>query len=199
MPKKKTNEKKNEARRLFEKGLSLAKIAKKLDVKPSTLRNWKSRDGKRGDAWGAGRGGGVAKPENRDARKPANRDKQNANLRPPFEPGNKAAVKHGIYADHSKDEGFLELLDEGAGREILDLAHEQILQLRANLVMSQKGMDYSNLDTLQAMARATDAFLRSAGKYLSMERQSQDAESDRMAKLDAIMDRLDEEAKRHGE
>lgn len=146
------NAKKEEAEKLFHKGLKLAEIAKKLEVPEGTVRSWKNR-------------GGWDKEKDIKRNVADNKTKSNATLHKKKQGGqpknknakgskgggaprrNKNAEKHGFFSKHLPEDS-LSILEELEGKSHMDILQENIQLSYAAILRAQKSMYVSGKDEM---------------------------------------------------
>ena len=131
------NAKKEEAEKLFHKGLKLAEIAKKLEVPEGTVRSWKNRAG-----WD--------KEKDIKCNVANNKTKSNATLhkkKQGGQPGNKNAEKHGFFSKHLPEDS-LSILEELEGKSHMDILQENIQLSYTAILRAQKSMYVSGKDEM---------------------------------------------------
>lgn len=182
MPKK-ANEQKAKARKLFEDdGLSLAEIAKQLDIKPNTVKSWKRRDG-----WIKGatvkpqkksepKGCKGAKVHKKGARKmnQASLD----NLRPPTKPGEQIALKHGMYAKYLSPQAAEVYSNLEDDTDELAWLREAIKIKMANYVSGQQLLDQGNFKDVQAETQAARTISNMITEYKDLKAKVGSTEED---------------------
>ncbi len=122
------NEKIEKAKELYLNGVKLVEIATQLEIPPGTIRRWKSThkwDSERSDK----------KANVRKNKKGAQLGNKNAT----GPPGNKNALKHGLFQKHIPPE-CLEIFDAIETADPIDLLWDQIKIGYTNLIRSQQIM-----------------------------------------------------------
>ncbi len=125
--------KKETARELYEKaGLTLAEIARQLDVSYNTVRSWKYRDSIKGSHW----------LEKYTSRKRCMTQSQLDNLNY-YQSGNYASFKHGLFSDRLSPEALAlynaEFKDKASNYYIKAIYIEF-----CRFICCQRGLDYSH-------------------------------------------------------
>lgn len=115
-----------EAKALFDSGMSLADIAKKFDIPAGTVRGWKSKE-----HWNAG-------TSERSAAKPARVTKPKPGTAP-FKPKNQDAVIHGLFARYLPGE-TRDIVDQMQDRKPIDILYDQIQLAYAAILRAQQLM-----------------------------------------------------------
>lgn len=196
MPKK-ANDQKAKARKLFEeKGLTLAAISKQLDIKDSTIRNWKARDKQKGDEWVKKQ---SVKNETKNEKK-GKRRKRNvspkslANLKPPIKPGEQRALKHGFYANHWNNPEYVKLFEELQDMDQMEVLKIVGNQLAANIIMGQEKLDLKDPNSLNSLARAAAGYSGMVKNYFQMEDMYRRQDTEAEEKMDALIEKIDIES-----
>lgn len=183
----KANEQKAKAKMLFEQGLSMVEIAEELNIKSSTIRSWKKRDSINGIEWIATQREKVQRNEKKTAtqretlqrKKPTPKrgkrpnkvvsEKEKANLAPPFEKGNQAALKHGAYAKYLSPAAAA-IYEEVCDEERIDLLDEAISVKFANIISAQNKLKPTNpghakadSEAMRTLASMIKAFIELKG------------------------------------
>ena len=178
MPKK-ANEQKAKARKLFENdGLSLAEIAKQLDLKPGTVRSWKKRDGWEKSA--TQRNGSKKQKSRKRGRNVAQASLDNLQKHPNFKPGEQAALKHGMYAKYLNPTAaeVYNSLDQTTEEDELIWLREAIKIKMANYVSGQKMLDPYDPKAVQAEAQAAKTLSNMIAEYKNLKARVGSAEED---------------------
>lgn len=161
MPKIISEYQKARAKELFEQeGWSLAEIAEELERPYSTVKTWRQK-GKwiKGD-----KSKGTIKPTKHDRLKGHN-PKSDENLKPPFKPGNQAAVKHGLYSKYLAP-GSAEVYDGLSDDEDELVWLREAIKIKfANYINGQKYIDFTSEKGVQAEARAAQTLSSMIKEY----------------------------------
>lgn len=145
-------DKHKEAKELYENSnISLAEIARRLDLNASTVKSWRRREGwtrageKPNKAYGSEYGQGQ---------NPNTLATLKANQKI-VQPGEKIALKHGLYSDHSNEEGYAEYYNEAVELETEETALKTYARAYANLMVALDNLDLSNPAYLEPMVRVS--------------------------------------------
>lgn len=121
----------DEAKKLYDSGVSLADIAKQFNIPHSTVKSWKFRE--KWETVASLHPDATAS----DARNHARTVKPGC--RPPFQPKNKLAVTHGLFARYLPEE-TRDIAEQMMDRKQIDLLAEQIVLAYAAILRAQKLM-----------------------------------------------------------
>lgn len=113
-----------EAKTLYDSGMSLADIAAKLNTPPGTIRGWKCKE-----RWNAG-------TLERSAQNPA---RAKPGCRPPFQPRNQSAVSHGMFARYLPGE-TRDIIEQMKDRKPIDILYDQIQLAYATILRAHQLM-----------------------------------------------------------
>jgi phage terminase large subunit len=123
------------ARELYEdQGLTLVEIANILGVPPGTVRGWKCRE-----RWNVAPLQRKNVAEEKPPRAVKKKKPQKPNGRPPFQPKNKDALKHGLFARYLPDE-TRDIVEQMESRSTADILFEQIQFAYAAILRAQNVM-----------------------------------------------------------
>lgn len=157
MPRK-ANAQRAKARELYEQeGLSLAEIAKRLDVKQNTVKSWKRRD-----EWNAPLH--LNAPETKKEKGGAKRgkDKKKRAMNPnsldnlvPASPDEQRALKHGMYSE--KINPAARDVYESLSEDYIEGVKESLRIKTANYIAGQRYLDFSDPTHWSADTRAAQA------------------------------------------
>ena len=143
------NEKKEDAKKLFEKGMKLSEIAKKLDIPEGTIRSWKNRgkwDKSECNVAVNEAGLNATLQKKKRGGQPSNKNAKgskggSAPLR------NKNAEKHGFFSKYLPEDS-LNILDELGEKSYADILWENIQLSYASILRAQKIMFVSGKDEM---------------------------------------------------
>lgn len=122
-----------EARYLYEhEPVTLSEIADKLNVNYSTVRNWKSRDKQRNNAW----------QEKKKTRK-RRMNKNSLDNLIYFKPMNQQAFKHGAYTQNLTSEA-MDIYNTIKPQHVTSIASDLLYLAFSRYLAAQKYLDHSN-------------------------------------------------------
>jgi len=117
-----------EAKALYDSGMSLADIAKQLDTPHSTVKTWKRREQWDSDS--------KVNPDSDSTQNPA---RVKPGCRPPFQLRNQDAVIHGLFARYLPEE-TRDIVEQMKDRKPIDILYDQIQLAYAAILRAQQLM-----------------------------------------------------------